>query len=135
MIHKIRNYGEDLFHEFSTSPMATIDINAVDRATNRLCVVVTRDRYKTRTVRLIEKVLSRHYLTDIAHISEEPVESSDSDVSKVARHPNRHPPEALLFGRLTYTIYPFFVGMRKFYSILATPVSLGSWVLAGRFGI
>jgi hypothetical protein len=75
-IHKIQNFGEALMYEFSKNPLATIDIREVDRATNRLCVYVKGRRYKTRAVRLIENVLARHFLTDIARISEDSTEAS-----------------------------------------------------------
>lgn len=73
--HKIQNFGEDMWGAFSKNGLAVMDINAVDRAVNRICVVVNRSRYKTRAVRVIEAALVRHYLNDIAHISEETFDS------------------------------------------------------------
>jgi len=70
-VHKIRNFGEDLWGEFRKNGLAVMDIGAVDRAVNRICVVVNRSRYKTRALRVIKAKLVRHYLNDIAHISEE----------------------------------------------------------------
>jgi len=70
-VHKIQNFGEDLWGEFRKNGLAVMDIGAVDRAVDRISVVVNRSRYKTRAVRVIEAALVRHYLNDIAHISEE----------------------------------------------------------------
>jgi hypothetical protein len=70
-VHKIQNFGEDLWGEFSKNGLAEMDIGAVDRAVNRICVVVNRSRYKTRAVRVIKATLVSHYLNGIAHVSEE----------------------------------------------------------------
>jgi len=70
-VHKIQNFGEDPWGEFRKNGLAVMDIGAVDRAVDRISVVVNRSRYKTRAVRVIEAALVRHYLNDIAHISEE----------------------------------------------------------------
>ena len=71
-VHKIRNFGEDLWRKFSKNGLAVMDIGAVDRAVNRIYVVVNR-RYRTRTVRVINATLLHHCLNDIAHLSEETI--------------------------------------------------------------
>jgi hypothetical protein len=69
LVHRIRNFGEDLYRMFAKSGEARIDIGEVDRAADRLVV----DSVKTRQLRTvsaeIEKMLEQHNLTSVAHLS------------------------------------------------------------------
>ena len=69
LVHRIRNFGEDLYRLFRHSGEARIDIPEVDRATN---VLVVRD-IKTRKVRAISaqiwKVLDSCNLGAHGHLS------------------------------------------------------------------
>lgn len=70
LIHRIRNFGEDLHRMFAKSAEARIDIDEVDRATDRLLVGNVKTR-KLRTVSAqIEKLLEQHTLTGLAHLSQ-----------------------------------------------------------------
>jgi len=70
-VDRIRNFGEDLWGKFEQNGLASLNIDEVDRCTNRLSVVVNRSRYKTRALSVIKTTLARHLLVDAAELSEE----------------------------------------------------------------
>ena len=69
-IHRIRNFGEDLYRHCRNDGWASISIADIDRATDRVCVSVRSARRVRRTAQMIEKLLVQHCLRDIARLSE-----------------------------------------------------------------
>ena len=59
-IHRIRNFGEDLFRQFQANAWAEISIDGVDRATDRLIVTVRQRKQVRRVEALIQTTLARH---------------------------------------------------------------------------
>ena len=69
-ISRIRNFGEDLYRQFRDDKWASISIDEVDRATDQLRVSVHSARRVRRVEQMINKVLKRHRLNEIARLSE-----------------------------------------------------------------
>jgi hypothetical protein len=69
-IHRIRNFGEDLYRHCHNDGWASISIADVDRPTDRLKVSIRSARRVRRTTQMIEKLLARHFLSNIASLSE-----------------------------------------------------------------
>jgi hypothetical protein len=70
--HRIRNFGEALYSAFKEDDYALIALEEIDRATTQLHVRVRVNRQVRRISRLIQNLLERHHLVDIAQISEPP---------------------------------------------------------------
>ena len=68
-IHRIRNFGEDLYRHCHNDGWASISITDVDRATDQLKVSIRSARRVRRTAQTIEKLLVQHCLRDIAQLS------------------------------------------------------------------
>ena len=68
-IHRIRNFGEDLYRLCRNDGWASISIADVDRATNQLRVSIRSARRVRRTGQMIEKLLVQHFLSDVARLS------------------------------------------------------------------
>jgi hypothetical protein len=69
-IHRIRNFGEDLYRHCRNDGWASISIPDVDRATDQLNVSIRSARRVRRTAQMIEKLLAQHGLSNIAWMSE-----------------------------------------------------------------
>ena len=69
LVSRVRNFGEDLFREFSRNGQAILSLHDVDRAINRLSLTLSSNRHTGSALRFINKQLERHNLADIAHIS------------------------------------------------------------------
>jgi len=69
-IHRIRNFGEDLYRHCHNDGWASISLADVDRATDQLKVSIRSARRVRRTAQMIEKLLVQHFLSDIAQLVE-----------------------------------------------------------------
>jgi hypothetical protein len=69
LVSRVRNFGEDLFREFSRSGEAILTLHDVDKATNQLSLTLSSNRHSGSVLRFVNKQLSRHNLADIARIS------------------------------------------------------------------
>jgi hypothetical protein len=69
-IHRIRNFGEDLYRRCREDGWASISIHDVDRATDQLRVSVRSARRVRRIARMITELLEKHFLGNIARLSE-----------------------------------------------------------------
>jgi hypothetical protein len=72
LVHRVRNFGEDLWRSFRTGDRAKIDLAAVDAATTSLELLIVAPEYRDLVLSTIRKTLDEHYFTDIAHVSEKP---------------------------------------------------------------
>jgi hypothetical protein len=70
IVHRIGNFGEDLYGEFKQSDLANIDLAEVDRATDQLCVRAVKSRKVRIVTTIITKMLERHNLAEIALVSQ-----------------------------------------------------------------
>ena len=70
LVHRVRNFGEDLWRLFYTGEQAKIDLAAVDSATTRLKLILVTPKHHGNVMDAIAKTLKEHYFTDIAHVSE-----------------------------------------------------------------
>ena len=62
LIHRLRNFGEDLYREFSKSGYAEISLQEIDAATNELRVYVKAKRHLGVVSTFIKKTLEQHNL-------------------------------------------------------------------------
>ena len=62
LIHRFRNFGEDLYREFSISGHAEISIDEIDSATDKLEPFVTAKRHIGGVSAFIKKTLEQHNL-------------------------------------------------------------------------
>ena len=69
-IHRVRNFGEDLYRHCRNDGWASISLADVDRATDQLKVSIRSARRVRRTAQMIEKLLVQHFLSDIAQLVE-----------------------------------------------------------------
>lgn len=69
LVHRLRNFGEDLYREFSASGQAEISPDEIDTATSELRVVVRATRHLGAVTAFIEKTLRQHYLEDCFTLS------------------------------------------------------------------
>jgi hypothetical protein len=70
IVHRIRNFGEDLYRELKRSGLAEIDLDEVDRAIDQIHARAIKVR-KVRTVSaFIAKMLEQHNLAEIAFVSQ-----------------------------------------------------------------
>jgi hypothetical protein len=70
LVHRIRNFGEALYHACCADGWASISLDEVDRATNQLRVTVRSKRRARRTFAMIERLLESHFLKSQARIFE-----------------------------------------------------------------
>jgi hypothetical protein len=68
-VHRVRNFGEDLYGACRDDGWASISLAEVDRATNQLRVTVRSARRVRRVAAMIEKLLERHHFTDTARLT------------------------------------------------------------------
>jgi len=69
LIHRVRNFGEDLFRACREDGWAEISLDEMDRATNQLIVKVGSARRERRIAAMIEALLARHFFTGKARLS------------------------------------------------------------------
>jgi len=69
-IHRIRNFGEDLYRQCRDEGWASISITDVDPATDELRVSVRSARRVRQAAQMIENLLAHHFLSEIALLSE-----------------------------------------------------------------
>ena len=69
-IHRIRNFGEDLYREFRDSRLAEVDLAEIDRATDKLAVRGIKNRKYHTVEEIVRKLLMRHHFDATAHVSE-----------------------------------------------------------------
>jgi hypothetical protein len=69
-IHRIRNFGEDLYRHCCNDGWASISLADVDRATDQLKVSIRSARRVRRTAQMIEGLLVQHFPSNIASLSE-----------------------------------------------------------------
>ena len=69
-LHRIRNFGEDLYRKCCDDQWASISLSEVDRATDQLRVSLCSGRRLRRIEQMIQKLLERHCLDEIARLSE-----------------------------------------------------------------
>jgi hypothetical protein len=70
LIHRVQNFGEELFHACKEDGWASVSLQEIDRATNQLCVTVRSTRRIRRISSMIDKLLDRHGLAAIARLSQ-----------------------------------------------------------------
>ena len=70
IVHRVRNFGEDLWRKFHTGDQDKIDLNAVDAATTRLELTLAAPQHRDQVIRIISTILDQHYLAHLARISE-----------------------------------------------------------------
>ncbi len=70
IVHRVRNFGEDLWRKLHTGDQAKIDLNAVDAATTRLELTLAAPQHRDHVIRIISTILDQHYLAHLARISE-----------------------------------------------------------------
>jgi hypothetical protein len=70
IIHRIRNFGEDLYRELKRSGIAEIDLGEVDRATDQIRARKIRVRNVRTVSAFISGMLERHNLAGIARVSQ-----------------------------------------------------------------
>jgi len=80
LVHRVRNFGEDLWRFFRTGEQAKIDLGAVDAATARLQLTVVAPEYRDSVLSMICKTLDEHYFTEIAHVSEKPANEIHDEI-------------------------------------------------------
>jgi hypothetical protein len=68
LIHRIQNFGEDLYREFQKNGEAVMDIEEVDRATDTLRVTLAASRHLGTVMGFIKKTLQHHHLHNIAEV-------------------------------------------------------------------
>jgi len=68
-IHRLRNFGEELYRAFKDDKWASVDLDDVDQATNRLVVHVYSARRVRSTSSVISKLLDRESLAPYAQIT------------------------------------------------------------------
>ncbi len=69
LVHRLRNFGEELYREFSLSGQASISLEEIDSATTELHVLVKAQRHLGRVSAFIAKTLKQHNLDDLFTVS------------------------------------------------------------------
>jgi hypothetical protein len=70
MIHRLRNFGEALWHEARTSGLAKVDLGEVDKATDQLCLREIKTRRVRTVMARVRGLLEDHHLSDVASVSQ-----------------------------------------------------------------
>lgn len=68
-IHRMRNFGEDLWRACKTDGWASMSLDEIDRATNQLTVTVATASKVRRTARMASKLMESHFLAPPARIT------------------------------------------------------------------
>jgi hypothetical protein len=69
LVHRVRNFGEDLYRACREDGWAEISLAEVDRATNQLIVKVGSARRERRIAAMIQALLAKHFFTGKARVS------------------------------------------------------------------
>jgi hypothetical protein len=69
LVHRVRNFGEDLYRVCREDGWAEISLDEVDRATNQLIVKVGSARRERRITAMIEALLAKHFFTGQTRLS------------------------------------------------------------------
>jgi hypothetical protein len=67
-IHRIRNFGEELYREFRGSDLAEVDLVEIDRATDRIVIGDIKKRNYHAVERMVRKLLARHHFDATAEV-------------------------------------------------------------------
>jgi hypothetical protein len=70
-IHRMRNFGEALYHALQKNGWGSISLHEIDSATTQLRVDVFPRRSVRQIAQMIQKLLVKHHLAAIASISEQ----------------------------------------------------------------
>jgi len=70
IIHRIRNFGEDLYRELKRTGLAEIDLGEVDRAIDQIRARTIKARKVRTASAFIERMLVQHKLAEIALVSQ-----------------------------------------------------------------
>jgi hypothetical protein len=70
-IHRMRNFGEALYHTLQENGWGSISLQEIDSATSQLRVAVFPRRSVRQTAQMVQKLLVKHHLAAIASISEQ----------------------------------------------------------------
>jgi hypothetical protein len=65
-IHRMRNFGEALYHAFKQDDWASISVEEIDRAKTQLWVTVLAKRKVRRVSSLNARLLEQHHLDEIS---------------------------------------------------------------------
>ena len=65
LVHRLRNFGEDLYREFSLSGQADISLEEIDSATTEINVLVRAKRHLGDVSSIVAKSLKQHDLDDL----------------------------------------------------------------------
>ena len=65
LVHRLRNFGEELYREFSLSGQADVSLDEIDSATTEIHVVVSAKRHLGGVSAFIAKTLKQHNLDDL----------------------------------------------------------------------
>lgn len=68
-IHRVRNFGEDLYRMSLTDRAISCSIDEIDRATTVIFATIRPARRARRTIAEIEKLLARHGFAGVASIT------------------------------------------------------------------
>jgi hypothetical protein len=68
-IHRIRNFGEDLYRMSREDGLMSVSLDDIDRATNELRIKVFSKRKVRRVASAVEALLKEHHLVEIARLS------------------------------------------------------------------
>jgi hypothetical protein len=69
LMHRVRNFGEDLYRACRDDGWAEISLADVDRAMDRLRVRVRSSKRERRIAIMIERLLAEHRFTGKARVS------------------------------------------------------------------
>jgi hypothetical protein len=70
LMYRIWIFGEDLYGAFRNGRQASVDLEEIDRATDRICVRTIKNRQVRTVAGLIRKLLGRHHLEEVATLTE-----------------------------------------------------------------
>ena len=68
-IHRLRNFGEDVWRSLREYKWAAIPLEEIDRAKTQLCVTVHSARHVKRVHTLVLKLLKEHFLDGVSRVS------------------------------------------------------------------
>jgi hypothetical protein len=69
LIHKLRNFGEEVWRVCKDDGWGSIALEDVDSATDQLIVTVSSSRHVRRMAAMVHKLLERHFLETHARVS------------------------------------------------------------------
>ncbi len=69
LVHQVRNFGEDVWRLAQAEKGASIALEDIDRATDRLVLRVNASRRVRRMVGSVRRLLGEHHLAGVARVS------------------------------------------------------------------